>query len=98
MAQTHHELKYDEALTRLERLVSELEKPELDLETRLKKFEEGTKLTRVLLKKLEQAKKKVEVLVKTQMGEAALIPFEDDLLPNETTDHDTTDESPQSKI
>ncbi|MBI2094358.1 MAG: exodeoxyribonuclease VII small subunit [Candidatus Omnitrophica bacterium] len=72
------ELKYEEALKRLERLVDELDRSELDLESRLKKFEEGTKLARLLLKKLDHAKKKVEILVKDQVGEAALIPFEDE--------------------
>ena len=76
MAQSS-ELKYEEALKRLEKLVAELDRSELDLETRLKKFEEGTKLARVLLKKLDQAKKKVEVLIKTHVGEATLAPFED---------------------
>ena len=74
------ELKYEEALKRLEKLVAELDRAELDLETRLKKFEEGTKLARVLLKKLDQAKKKVEVLVKTNVGETALAPFDDGTL------------------
>ncbi len=76
MAQTH-DLKYEDALKRLEKLVADLDKADLDLETRLKKFEEGTKLARVLLKKLDQAKKKVELLVKTNMGEEALVPFDD---------------------
>ncbi|MBI2104368.1 MAG: exodeoxyribonuclease VII small subunit [Candidatus Omnitrophica bacterium] len=70
-------LKYEEALKRLEKLVGELDRSELDLETRLKKFEEGTKLARILLKKLDQAKKKVEVLIKTHVGETALAPFDD---------------------
>ena len=70
-------LKYEEALKRLEKLVAELDRSELDLETRLKKFEEGTKLARLLLKKLDQAKKKVELLVKTNVGETALAPFDD---------------------
>jgi len=79
MIQPHDgkELKYEEALKRLEKLVAELDRSELDLETRLKKFEEGTKLARLLLKKLDQAKKKVELLVKTNVGEAALVPFDD---------------------
>ena len=80
MSQAHEskEVKYEEALKRLERLVSELDRSELDLETRLKKFEEGTKLARVLLKKLDQAKKKVELLVKSNVGDATLIPFDDE--------------------
>ena len=76
MAQSS-ELRYEEALKRLEKLVTELDRSELDLETRLKKFEEGTKLARILVKKLDQAKKRVELLVKTQVGETALVPFDD---------------------
>lgn len=78
MAQTH-EVKYEDALKRLEKLVAELDQSDLDLENRLKKFEEGTKLARVLLKKLEQAKKKVELLVKTDVGQPSLVPFDDDI-------------------
>ena len=73
-----HEIKYEDALKRLEKLVAELDASELDLETRLKKFEEGTKLARILLKKLDQAKKKVELLVKTHVGDPSLIPFDAD--------------------
>ena len=72
------ELKYEDALKRLEKLVAELEKSDVELETRLKKFEEGTKLARLLLKKLEQAQKKVEILVKTNVGDPALVPFDDE--------------------
>ena len=70
------EMKYEEALKRLEKLVAELDRSELDLETRLKKFEEGTKLARVLLKKLDQAKKKVQLLVKANVTETELVSFE----------------------
>ena len=79
-----HDVKYEEALKRLEKLVAELDRSELDLESRLKKFEEGTKLARVLLKKLEQAKKKVELLVKTNVGELEAVPFDDDLTDTDT--------------
>ncbi len=83
------DLKYEEALKRLEKLVGELDKSELDLESRLKKFEEGTKLARMLLKKLDQAKKKVQMLVKTNVGDAALVPFDDD-----EADHDDAAQDP----
>ena len=89
MAQTH-EVKYEEALKRLEKLVAELDRSELDLESRLKKFEEGTKLARLLLKKLEQAKKKVEVLVKTNVGEMELVPFDDNPTADDTTAEDAS--------
>lgn len=82
------DLKYEDALKRLEKLVAELDKSELDLETRLKKFEEGTKLARILLKKLDQAKKKVQVLVKTNVGETELIPFEGEAGADERNNDD----------
>ena len=71
------DIKYEEALKKLERLVTELDKSELDLESRLKKFEEGTKLARLLLKKLDQAKKKVQLLVKTSVGGTTLTSAEE---------------------
>ena len=86
MAQPAHDVKYEDALKKLEKLVTELDRSELDLDSRLKKFEEGTKLARVLLKKLDQAKKKVELLVKTQVGETT-VPFDAD------TDEDDENES-----
>ena len=85
MTQDAKDVKYEDALKRFEKLVGELDRSELDLETRLKKFEEGTKLARLLLKKLDQAKKKVELLVKANVGDAALVPFEDDT----ADDHET---------
>ena len=66
------EIKYEDALAKLEKLVADLERSDLDLKTRLTKFEEGTKLARTLLARLEQAKKKVEILVGSTDGEPAL--------------------------
>lgn len=78
------DLKYEDALKRLEKLVAELDKSDLDLESRLKKFEEGTKLARVLLKKLDQAKKKVQMLVKTNVGDPAMVSFDEDVAEDES--------------
>jgi len=78
------DVKYEDALKRLEKLVAELDKSELDLETRLKKFEEGTKLARMLLKKLDQAKKKVQMLVKTNVGDPAMVSFDEDVAADES--------------
>lgn len=83
------EIKYEEALKRLEKLVSELDKSDVDLETRLKKFEEGTKLARLLLKKLDQAKKKVQILVKTHVGGTAMVPFDGESEDEANPDADT---------
>ena len=82
------ELKYEDALKRLERVVAELDSADLELEARLKKFEEGTKLARVLLKKLDQAKKKVQMLVKTNVGEPTLVPVDEDALEENNLPND----------
>ncbi len=83
------ELRYEEALKRLAKLVDELETPDVGLEARLRKFEEGTKLARVLLKKLEQAKKKVEILVSTNIGAPTVVPADEDEFETETPSADS---------
>ena len=56
------EIKYEEALKRLEKLVADLEKPEVDLETRLKRSKEATDLLLVLRKRLDQASEAISNL------------------------------------
>ena len=69
------EIKFEDALKKLEKIVSELEGGELSLDESLKRYEEGVKLSRILSKELEAAKKKVEVLVKKDDGKFDLEPF-----------------------
>ncbi|MCM8794374.1 MAG: exodeoxyribonuclease VII small subunit [Candidatus Omnitrophica bacterium] len=55
---------FESALERLEKIVEEMQSSdELNLETRIKRFEEGVALIRECKKSLETAAKKVEVLV-----------------------------------
>ncbi|MBI4971221.1 MAG: exodeoxyribonuclease VII small subunit [Candidatus Omnitrophica bacterium] len=63
------ELKFEKALERLEKIVSELEGGEISLEDAIKKYEEGVKLSRTCMEKLSQAERKVEILTKTLNGE-----------------------------
>jgi len=72
------EIKFESALKKLEKIVEELEKGDLPLEDSLVKYEEGIKLSRICQKKLETAKKKVELLVKSKDGKIKLEPFEED--------------------
>jgi exodeoxyribonuclease VII small subunit len=69
------EPKFEDHLKRLEQIVEDLENKEAPLEQSLTLYEEGVHLARACQKTLEQAKKKVEVLVK-ETGE--LKPFEGD--------------------
>ena len=69
------EIKFEDALKKLEKIVEELEKGDLPLEDSLAKYEEGIKLSRICQKKLETAKKKVELLIKSKEGKFKLEPF-----------------------
>ncbi len=69
------EKKFETALARLEEIVRELEKGDLPLEGSLKLFEEGVKLSRICNKRLEEAERKVEILLKDKAGNITAEPF-----------------------
>lgn len=71
------EIKFDEALKKLEKIVSDLESGKLPLEESLKKYEEGVRLVSSCSKILETAQKKVEILTKKE-GAFELKAFEED--------------------
>ncbi len=68
--------KFEEALSRLEGIVSKLEGGDLDLEESLKLFEEGIRLSHFCSKKLDEAERKVEILLKNSEGVLKPRPFE----------------------
>lgn len=70
------EIKFEKAMERLEKIVSELETGEIALEDALKKYEEGVKLSRICQDKLNQAEKKIEVLTRALDGSLKKGPFE----------------------
>lgn len=57
------ETSFEEALEELERIVQDLEREELSLNDSLLMFEKGIGLSRLCLAKLEEAEKKVEILL-----------------------------------
>lgn len=69
------ELKFEEAMGRLEAVVKQLEAGDLPLEKSLKTFEEGVRLSRWCVKKLEEAEKRVEILLQDQEGELQVLPW-----------------------
>ncbi len=69
-------VKFEEALARLEAIVAELERGELPLEDSMRIFEEGIKLSKVCLKMLDDAERRVEILVKDKDGRKRTRPFE----------------------
>jgi len=70
------EIKFENALKRLEEIVGKLEEGNLDLDQSLELFEEGMKLSKICNKKLKDAEKKIEILTKDQEGEIKAKPFE----------------------
>jgi len=56
--------KFEDALEKLEGIVKKLETGELTLEESLKAFEEGIRLTRLCAGKLDEAERRVEILLK----------------------------------
>jgi len=69
-------VSFEEALKELEGIVKKLESGEAKLEEALGLFERGVKLSRYCSQKLEEAEKKIEMLVKDSRGEYQAIPFE----------------------
>jgi exodeoxyribonuclease VII small subunit len=66
--------KFEEALGRLEDIVKKMEAGEMTLEESLKAFEEGIKLARLCSRKLDEAERRVEILLK-QEEELVIKPF-----------------------
>ncbi|MHB8836485.1 MAG: exodeoxyribonuclease VII small subunit [Candidatus Methylomirabilia bacterium] len=66
---------FEEALARLETIVRELEEADLPLERSLTVFEEGVRLSRLLHERLNEAERKVEILMKNEAGEKVAVPF-----------------------
>ena len=54
---------FEEQITELEKIVEELEKGNLSLDDSVAKFEEGIKLSKKCNKILEEAEKKITILV-----------------------------------
>jgi exodeoxyribonuclease VII small subunit len=67
---------FEEALSRLEALVSKMEAGDLSLEESLKAFEEGVKLTRDCQAQLTQAEQRVRKLMEED-GKLTAVDFED---------------------
>ncbi len=71
------EIKFEEAIKKLEKIVEDLEKGDLSLDEALKKYQEGIELSRQCSNRLESAKKKIDILVKNKKGEFELKPLDE---------------------
>ena len=71
------EIKFEDALKKLEKIVEDLEKGDLTLDEALKKYQEGLELSQLCSQRLENARKKIDLLVKNKKGEFELKPFDE---------------------
>lgn len=67
---------FESSLEELERIVRELEAGELPLERSLELFEQGVKLSRECQDRLNQAERRIEILIRDNQGRPTTRPFE----------------------
>jgi len=72
------DMKFEEALVRLEEIVKKMEDGDLTLEKSLDAFEEGIKLSRFCTKKLDEAERRVGILLKDEDENVEIKPFAGD--------------------
>lgn len=75
-AEKIEDIKFEDALSRLESIVEKLEGGDLPLEESLEAFEEGIRLSRICSKRLEEAERKIEVLTKGEDGKLQVEDFD----------------------
>ena len=68
--------RFEDALNKLEKIVSQLEEGDIALEESLRLFEEGIRLSRFCNQRLDEAEKKVEILLKDKNGMLKTRPFD----------------------
>lgn len=73
---------FEESIQALEQIVKELETGELPLEKALEKFEQGVKLTEYCSAKLDEAEKRVTLLMQDKEGKVSEKPFFDEDKPS----------------
>lgn len=71
------EIKFEEAIKKLEKIVEDLENGDLSLDDALKKYQDGMEMARLCNQRLENAKKKIDVLAKNKKGEFELKSFDE---------------------
>ncbi|MBW7459441.1 exodeoxyribonuclease VII small subunit [Paenibacillus sepulcri] len=68
MSKKEQEITFEEAIERLEVIVSQLENGDVPLEKAIDLFQEGMKMSQLCGAKLEQVEKKIEVLIESESG------------------------------
>ena len=74
---------FEAQLASLERIVRELERGDLPLERSLELFEQGVRLSRECQERLNEAERRIEVLLRDGEGRTAAVAFERDEFTSE---------------
>jgi exodeoxyribonuclease VII small subunit len=74
---------YEASLADLENIVRELEKGDLPLEESLQLFERGIRLSRECQERLNEADRRIEILLRDSEGRPLITNFEDDIASDE---------------
>lgn len=80
---------FEGQLATLERIVRELERGDLPLEQSLDLFEQGVKLSRECQERLNEAERRIEILLRGGDGATVAVPFESEELIEDDPDDET---------
>lgn len=76
------EIPFEEAFTRLEEILEKMNSGAISLDESLKLYEEADKLIALCTKRLGDAERKIEILIKNRSGDIALGPDQKPLTQN----------------
>lgn len=86
--ETAPEPRFEDALARLETIVTEMESGRVSLDESMRKFAEGMKLAELCSRKLSETEKKIEVLLKRGAdGKPAWADFTPEAEPGATSEN-----------
>ena len=84
---------FESSLTALERIVREMERGDLPLERSLELFEQGVRLSRECQDRLNEAERRIEVLLRDATGETFIEPLDERAAVREFETDEEEDES-----
>lgn len=73
-----NDIKFEEALDRLEEIIGRLQEGHLSLDESLSSFQEGIGLIKICQEKLDNAETKVSLLIKNNDGTTEEVPFQNE--------------------